>query len=201
MSIQAVILAAGASTRMGSPKALLDLDWTNFITRVATAAREGGASGVTVVLGPPDGTAIRARLPPGVGWAWNPDPTRGMLSSAQAALATMPAGTSALLVWPVDLPKVAPATVRAILDAAPGRLVIPRHAGRGGHPVRVPRSLFGALAALPVERGLRALVEDHAAAVLHLEVDDAGVLEDIDTPADLDRTRAAGPRGRKPRGR
>jgi len=182
MSIHAVVLAAGASTRMGSPKALLDLDGATFMSRITTTARAAGAAGVSIVLGPPHGTAIKARLPPGAGSAWNPDPSRGMLSSIQAAVASVPSRTTAILVWPVDLPEVKLETVRQLLDAAPGKLVVPRHDGKGGHPVRIPRALFGALAALDPALGLRALIDANAATVVYVDVDDEAVLTDIDTP-------------------
>lgn len=182
MSIHTVVLAAGASTRMGSPKALLDLGGATFVSRITTTARAAGTDGVCVVLGPPHGAAIKAKLPPGAGSAWNPDPARGMLSSIQTAVASVPSRTTAILVWPVDLPEVKLETVRQLLDAAPGKLVVPRHGGKGGHPVRIPRALFGALAALDPALGLRALIDAHAATVAYVEVDDQAVLTDIDTP-------------------
>ena len=193
MSIHTVVLAAGASRRMGSPKALLELDGANFMSRITITAREAGTAGVILVLGPPDGTIIKAKLPPGASSVWNPDPSRGMLSSIQAALAAVPPRTSAILVWPVDLPQIRQDTVRSILDAAPGKLVVPRHAGKGGHPVRIPRALFGALAALDASLGLRALLDAQADSVVYLDVDDAAVLSDIDTPEEH-----AAARGNKP---
>ncbi len=185
MSIMTVVLAAGASSRMGTPKALLDIDGTTYVTKITQTAKAAGASGVSVVVGPPDGDKIKAKLPPGAGSVWNPDPTRGMLSSVQWAVnGALPPKTAAILVWPVDHPMVKQETVRRILDAAPGKLVIPRHNGKGGHPVRIPRALFGQLTSLDPEKGLHALIEANPAQVAYVEVDDAGVVEDIDTPAD-----------------
>jgi len=189
--IWAVVLAAGASTRMGEAKALLPArDGRRFVDAVAATARDGGCGGAVVVVGPPHGEAIRRALPPGVATAWNARPERGMLSSVQAGLAALPANATAALIWPVDIPFVTRATVRAVLDAAPGRIVVPVHNKKGGHPLRVPRRYFGEITTLDPERGLKALLEAHAGEVERLPVGDRGVLVDVDTPDDYARTRA-----------
>lgn len=190
MSITAIVLAAGASTRMGEPKALVDIEGASFLTHIVRAARGGGVAAVVAVAGPPDGEKIRTRLPAGAGIAWNPDPSRGMLSSIQIGLATLPAGTSSVLIWPVDHPLVRVDTVRHILAGQPGKIVIPCHQGRRGHPVRVPRSLFGAIMALPADANLRDFIESQAAQVLCVDVEDAACLDDIDTPAVLAQVKA-----------
>jgi CTP:molybdopterin cytidylyltransferase MocA len=180
--IWAVVLAAGASTRMGEAKALLRArDGRSFLQNIADAARTGGCGGVLVVIGPPHGDAIRRALPAGASTALNARPERGMLSSVQAGLAALPAAATAALVWPVDVPLVEAATVRAILAAAPGKLIVPMHNKRGGHPLRVPRRLFGAVAALDPDVGLRALLDERASEVERLRVADRNVLVDVDT--------------------
>jgi CTP:molybdopterin cytidylyltransferase MocA len=185
MSIMTVVLAAGASTRMGSPKALLDFEGQTLITRIATTARAAGATGVSVVLGPPDGDRIKPRLPPGVAVIWNPDPSRGMLSSVQAGLMQLPHKTLAALIWPVDHPALRTDTVTQIMGASPGRIIVPRVGGEGGHPVRIPRQFFGGILALPADASLKSFIEANAASVAWVDVDDAGAIRDIDTPADL----------------
>jgi CTP:molybdopterin cytidylyltransferase MocA len=188
--IWAVVLAAGSSTRMGEPKALLrGGDGRTFVQAIADAARAGGCGGVLVVVGPPHRDAIRRALPTGVSAAVNARPERGMLSSVQAGVAALPAAATAALVWPVDVPLVATETVRAILSAAPGKIVVPGHNNKGGHPVRIPRRLFGALAALDPAVGLKALLDGHAGDVERLAVADRGVLVVVDTPEDYARVR------------
>jgi CTP:molybdopterin cytidylyltransferase MocA len=179
---------------MGEAKALLSAgDGRSFVGAIAEAARAGGCGGVLVVVGPPHGDAIRRALPPGASVALNPRPERGMLSSVQAGLAALPATTTAALIWPVDVPFVRAATVRRVLNATPGKIIVPVHNIRGkvqgGHPLRLPRAFFGQVQTLDVELGLKGLLEAQTAAVERLVVDDANVLVDVDTPQDLARVR------------
>ncbi len=184
--IYAVVLAAGAATRMeGKPKALLrDSANQTYLSRIAVTAREGGAGGVIAVVGPPHGDAVKKALPPGVAGALNSRPERGMLSSVQVGLQAVPRGCIAVLVWPVDVPFVKATTVRALINATPGKLVVPQHEGKGGHPLRIPQQLFGAVMALDGDAGLKALLDAHPERVERLEVDDPGIVVDVDTPAD-----------------
>lgn len=186
----AVVLAAGASSRMGRPKALCTLsDGRTFVGAIAGTALAAGCGELLVVLGPPHADAIRPALPTGARVVFNPAPERGMLSSVQAGISALPPGTRAALIWPVDIPLVSPETVRAVLDADPGRLVIPTYGGRGGHPIRIPADRFAGLHALDPSRGLRGLIEADPGAVVRLAVDDPSVLVDVDTPEDLGRLR------------
>ena len=188
----AIVLAAGASTRMGRPKALLRLaDGRFFFRAIADCALAGGVDGLVLVSGPPHHAEVTAALADEnvqlhhkIVHAHNSTPERGMLSSVQAGIAALPATATAALVWPVDTPYVRAATVRSLVGAAPERIVVPAHAGRGGHPLRLPRSLFAELAALDAAGGLRALLQAHPDRVDRLEVDDPGVLVDVDTPED-----------------
>jgi CTP:molybdopterin cytidylyltransferase MocA len=192
--IAAVVLAAGASTRMGEPKALLRTpDGRRYAEAIAETARAAGCEEVIVVLGPPHGDTIRAALP-AMSVAWNAHPEHGMLSSAQAGLAALPAphgdgAGDAVLIWPVDIPFVDVATVRTLVMHH-GTIVVPLHNGRGGHPLRLARAHFAEVATLDPSRGLKALLDVHAREVTRLPVDDAAVLVDVDTPDDYARTRA-----------
>ena len=185
IAVAVIVLSAGASSRMGRPKALLEVaDGVTFAEMIVRTTRAAGAGEIRFVLGPPDGEAIRARLPAGCEVTWNAEPGRGMLSSIQAGVAALHNEVAAALIWPVDQPLVTEVTVRRVIEAEAERIVMPRHGGRGGHPVRIPRSLFGALSSLAIDRGLRGLIEDHPARVLRIEVADSGAVEDVDTPED-----------------
>ena len=188
--IAALVLAAGASTRMGEPKALLRTpDGRRYLEAIAETARAAGCGRVVVVLGPPHGDTIRGALPPALVVAWNPDPARGMLSSVQAGLAALDGEVEAALVWPVDIPFVGVATVRTLV-MHDGTIVVPVHNGRGGHPLRLGRAHFAEVMTLDPARGLKALLDARASDVTRLPVADAAVLVDVDTPDDYARTRA-----------
>ena len=193
--IAALILSAGTSSRMGSAKALLKLpSGETFVRSICATARAADCS-PTVVLGPLHADAIRPTLDaPSV---FNPAPERGMLSSVQVGIASLSPSVEAALIWPVDIPLVRAETVSHLLAAerplladaaraaAQAQIVIPLHAGRGGHPMVIPSRYFAELLALDSSRGLRALFDAHPP--LRIEVEDAGVLTDFDSPADLSR--------------
>ncbi|MFO0573970.1 MAG: nucleotidyltransferase family protein [Polyangia bacterium] len=194
----ALVLAAGASTRMGTgaAKALIELGGVRMLDRVLSSLEAVGVEPL-VVIGPPHGAAIRAALPASVRTAWNPRPERGMLSSVQTGLGELVAApVMGALIWPVDVPLVQAVTVRRLLQAAQaegaGRPVLPTHAGRGGHPLWLPACRFADVLALPEGATLRELRARHPE--LRLEVTDAAVLRDLDTPADLAAARASVPR-------
>lgn len=197
--VAALVLAAGASTRMGpgAPKALAEVAGASMLERVLTTLAEAGVEPV-VVLGPPHGERIRAALREAHRTAWNPRPELGMLSSVQVGLRALTWGAvRGALIWPVDVPLVKTATVRQLLEAAHAepdgpRLVLPSYAERGGHPLWLPSALFAEALELPAGSTLRTLRERHP--VLRVAVADPAVLRDVDTPADLAAAReAAGP--------
>lgn len=190
--IAAVILAAGASSRMGAVKALLRMDGETLLARILRLAGASGAERLVVALGPPHGEQLAATLPPGVEVAWNDDPSRGMLSSVQAALRRLAAAPGCgTLLWPVDVPLVAAATLQQLLAADLNQLVVPCHDGRGGHPLWLPAALYGEALALPATASLRTLRDRHPP--LRLAVQDPGILRDLDTPADFAQALATQP--------
>lgn len=172
-----LVLAAGASSRAGFPKALARLDGETFVARIARTLAEGGCDDVVIVVGEPHEAAIRAALP-GARFASNPDPSRGMRSSIGVGLDAV-GDADATLIALVDQPRVRADTVRALLAARGAPLVRPRVDGRRGHPFLVRRELFARLRDAPPELNARDVLGD--APAVDVDVDDAGVMDRLDT--------------------
>lgn len=185
MSVAAVILAAGSSRRMGRPKALLRVGTTTFLGRIAALAREGGLDPVVVVVGE-DAAAIAAAHPELAGHTVrNLHPELGPLSSLRLGLAALPPGVEGAVVFPVDHPLVSIETVRAMAERfarSDAAVVVPTSNGRRGHPTLFSRAVFAELEAAPLAEGARAVVRADPGRVAELEVDDPGILANVDTP-------------------
>ena len=180
-----VILAAGASSRMGTPKALLEFEGETFIDRwirlFATVCDP-----VIVVLGF-DAERIRkgTRRSEDVSFVLNPNPARGMLSSLQTGLRSVAPDIEKTLFTLVDYPKVSAATVSAVAQAfhpATAPVVIPVYHGQRGHPVCIGRPLIEEMLRLPDGASPKDVMHRHLGETFFLKADDPGVLADIDDP-------------------
>jgi CTP:molybdopterin cytidylyltransferase MocA/ribosomal protein S18 acetylase RimI-like enzyme len=200
--IAAIILAAGRSSRMGYPKALLphvDPDRTliDYLVRSAIAA---GAFPVLVVGSPQDAKLDHEATAAGGTFIPNADADQGQLSSVLAGLAEASAlpDCEAVIVTPVDVPLIKPATIERLITAhatSPALILRATHRGQHGHPVLFKREVFDELRHADRSVGARAVVRSHPGRVLDIEVDDPGVVIDVDTPADYERVfgRPVGP--------
>ncbi|HEU5287827.1 MAG TPA: nucleotidyltransferase family protein [Candidatus Limnocylindria bacterium] len=187
----AVVTAAGSAERFGGRKLLASVDGEPLLDRTIRALLDGGVSEVIVVVGT-DGRAelerdVNAMNDARVRPVENHDPSRGMFSSIQDGVAT--ASGDALLIMPGDMPFVRPETVRAVIAAYRERpaIVSPRYRGKRGHPVAMPLALREEIRATPSSATLHEVIKKHADARVDLDVDDPGVIRDVDTPADLER--------------
>jgi len=179
---------------MGRPKALLEYEGRSFVARGVAMVRAAGCSPVLVVDG---AHRLDGLIEPGL-LVHNERWELGPLASVQAGLRhalTLEPALAGLLVHPVERPRVQAATISGLLagsSAEPEGLWQPVHAGRSGHPMVWPRILFHALLNLdPAHHSARSLVRGAAAGMRRkLEVDDPGVLENIDSPEDLARLTA-----------
>lgn len=179
-----LILAAGESRRMGSPKALLLYEGETFLDRLIRLFSLH-CSPVIAVLG-----AHRDRVRTGIQRAAeallveNPDFLQGQLSSMQCGLRAVPAQADGVLFTLVDHPAVRPETLAALAGAhGPARLRIPRYGSRRGHPMWFSKSLIAEFLALPATASAREVVTSHADGIAYIPVDDAGILADVDDPA------------------
>lgn len=194
--VAAVILAAGRSARMGSPKALLTFGGKTAAARLVQTLRAGGAGGVFMVHGPDPAVAAHAALLPAV-CIMNDAPELGRTRSLQLAIQAVCAADPpfhAILLHPVDAPLVRVETIQQILALRPAPLLVRAcQGGRGGHPVLVQAPLFSELLSLDAREPLRNFIHRDPARRLDLETGDAGCLDNINTPEDYEQLRSRHP--------
>ncbi|MBY0497339.1 MAG: nucleotidyltransferase family protein [Cyanobacteria bacterium] len=195
--ISAIVLAAGASSRMGQAKAALPFGQTGetVVARIVRTLLEGGAPQVVVVAGAHI-DAVRAAMSPHESRARlieHPGWQKGQLSSLLAGLdAIDDPQLEAALVTLVDVPLVRSATVAGVIGMwrrtrAP--IVRPADGTRHGHPVMFDRSVFGDLRAADPDTGAKAVFAIHRDRIVNVQVQDAGAFEDMDTPEDYAKMR------------
>lgn len=193
MPIAGVVLAAGRSSRMGSPKALLDFRGLPFAVRILQALEALEVKNRVVVVGP-DGMRVRPVLVDhDCMIVENEDVDAGPISSLRAALRALePFHPTAALIWPVDLPHVRVTTVERLLEAyrrTAAAAVIPTFGDRRGHPVIWSAAVFDELlnSHAASESGARAVLHNHANELTSVAVDDPAVIDQVNTPEDYER--------------
>jgi molybdenum cofactor cytidylyltransferase len=191
--VSAVILAAGTSTRMGQAKQLLPLGGTTVLARTIDNVRSAGLVEMVLVLGA-SAEAIRRQLPQslleGLKVVVNQAYRQGMASSLREGLSALDPQTGATLIILGDQPFVRPQTLHQIIAGyhrSGAQIVIPSHQGKRGNPVLLSRSVFPEVMALEGDTGCRAIFPNHLDAILKVEVEDLGILLDIDNQDDYDR--------------
>jgi molybdenum cofactor cytidylyltransferase len=191
--VSAVVLAAGASTRMGRAKQLLPLGETTMLTRTLENVRSAGLDDIVLVLGA-SAEAIRRQLPQsfldGLRIVVNHDYGQGMASSLREGLSALDPNTDAAFIILGDQPFVRPETLHQIMAGyhrSGSQIVIPSYRGKRGNPVLLGRSVFPEVIALEGDIGCRAIFSNHLDAILKVEVEDPGILLDIDNQDDYDR--------------
>ncbi len=196
MTPAGIILAAGASVRMGRPKALLTLGGVTFLER-AIRLLAPFCDPLILVLGyHRDQIEFTLTNRPGIRIAVNPNPARGMLTSLQCGLAAAPITDSGAIFTVVDCPAVRPETARAVLDAFLLRRVafaVPVYQGKRGHPVCISAEVARDLLAAPENESARDIIARHRTPESLVEVDDPGAVTDADTPQDLSTLEALAP--------
>jgi molybdenum cofactor cytidylyltransferase len=193
--VAGIILAAGRSRRMGPSKAQLKTpDGHTFVARLMHTLSDGGID-ATFVVGRADDATLRAEVEAydaGVRFVVNAEAdSGGQLSSLIAGLekADRP-GIRAVMVVPVDAPMITSETVAtlvAVFCATGAPIVRARYREKHGHPVVFSRSIFEELRHADPRLGAKAVLRAHDGVIVNVDVDDAGVIGDIDTPEDYAR--------------
>jgi len=188
--ISAIVLAAGNSSRMGEPKALVSIGGQPLLRRVLAAVRASPARDVVVVLGH-EAERVRDEVSlDGTRIVVNSAFAEGMSTSIRAGLAAADSRAEGYLIVLGDQPFVAPTTMEALINArstSNAKIMIPTFRGVRGNPVLVDRSLAGEVAAVTGDQGCRAIFGHHGGEILEVAVDDPGILVDIDTPSQAER--------------
>lgn len=182
--VAGILLAAGEGSRLGQPKALVELGGQTLAQRGVALLRDGGAAPVVVVTG-----AVTVTLP-GVLTVRNPDWRGGMGSSLAAGLAAVPDGCDAAVIALADQPLIGPEAVRRLIAAHAGgaSIAVAAYHGAPRNPVLLAREHWAGAVALAIgDAGARPFLRAHPDLVTAVECGDTGRPDDLDTPADLER--------------
>ena len=185
--VAAIVLGAGKSSRMGANKLLMPIKGRPMIVRTVDAVLMSSARPVIVVSGNAAAEVERALKGREVTFVRNPHYAEGLSTSLRAGLAALPDDSDGVLVCLGDMPAVSAAAMAkliAALNPAEGRgIVVPTYQGKRGNPVLFARDYFGEAAAARGDGGAKHVIAEHEDVVCEVEMDDASVLADADTPA------------------
>jgi molybdenum cofactor cytidylyltransferase len=190
--VAGIILAAGAATRMGRPKQLLDWGGQPLVAVAAEQALAAGLAPLLVVVGAAadDVMAALGGLP--VQSVPCAEYASGQSASLRAGIAALGAEVAAVVVLLADQPFVTAAIVEALVTewrASGAAIVAPVYRGVRGNPVLFDRAVWGELLAVTGDKGAREVIAADAGRVRTVAFDDDRPLADIDTPAEYERLR------------
>lgn len=187
LQISAIVLAAGLSRRMGRSKMLLPLGPKLVIRHCLDSIITAGILDIVVVLGT-DGEEIAAAvsgMP--VRTVVNPDSRSDMAGSVRLGLRQADRALTGALICLADHPLVLSETIMGLVNAhrsIPDSILIPLYRGRRGHPTLFPRKAIEDIFSLET---LRDVIASRTESVRAVDVDDEGVVLDLDTPEDYER--------------
>ncbi len=189
--VAAVVLAAGQGSRMGGGKLLLPIGDATVIERAVHSLLQVPVADVVVVIGVYGLSIQRALRGLPVRFAFNPDPNSEMAESIRCGLREIePSSIAAFLLLPADMPLIRPETIRQTIQAlldSDRSIAVPLLRGRRGHPVVFRSHLYRKVLTFRSPQGIRPLVHGDPSQLLQVEVDDEGVVADLDSWDDYRR--------------
>jgi molybdenum cofactor cytidylyltransferase len=183
----AIILAAGASTRMKKQKLLLAFNGKTIIETVVDNAIQAVKSNIVVVLGSHHEEVRKQIGNPALHYVVNNNYQDGMLSSVICGFRALPESAEAVLIFLGDQPHVPPSIAGKLIDAkkqSTKGIIIPIFAGKRGHPILIDTKYISEIENLDPDQGLRSLISHNQTDILEIECDTPEILRDIDTPED-----------------
>jgi molybdenum cofactor cytidylyltransferase len=187
--VAAVVLAAGESTRMGTPKQLLPVNGVSLIEHVLDVVLEAQLDEVVVVLGS-SAEEIASRIPTGCRITLNADWRSGIGSSIRAGLMSLSRNTEAALFVLADQPGLTASALGRIVQAYYRKnrsIVVPFTRGQRTSPALFDRRHFAELSGLSGDVGGKAIMELHPEQILEVDMPNDDLALDVDTPADYER--------------
>ena len=181
--VAAIVMAAGFSSRMHAFKPLLPLMDSTVVETTVAVFQKAGILNVTVVIGHERERMASYLAQCGIDYVVNEAYALGMFGSIQVGEATLKSDMCAFFVMPVDIPSVKPSTISLLteyFDADQMDVLYPTYRDKRGHPPLISSRLSNAIRTFGGQGGLKALLNDGRWRISHLEVDDEGILMDID---------------------
>lgn len=186
-NIWAIVLAAGESRRMGTPKMILPYMGGTIISTVINNINASGIENVIAVLGANRSEVLKEISGLPAGHCYNANYRQGMLSSVKCGFSHLPDDFRAVLVFPGDQPMIGPDVINIVINAylQTGKgIVIPVYERQRGHPLLVGSKYRDEVLHLEGPDGLRGLALRHPDDVLEAETGTPSILKDIDTRED-----------------
>jgi molybdenum cofactor cytidylyltransferase len=189
--VAALVLAAGASSRMGAQHKLLiaDAAGRTMIAHTVDHLRDAGIASILVVTGHREAEIRAALAGRNLRFIHAPHHAEGLAESLKSGLMALPDDVAGVLVCLGDMPLVKADTLRRIIaayDPDEGRaIIVPTHQGEFGNPVLWDRSFIPEMMQLTGDQGARKLLRRHAELVTELALESDGILRDFDTPQSL----------------
>ena len=189
--VSAIVLAAGMSKRMGTLKQLVKIGNRTLLETTLEALSASAVHEIILVLGyRADDILKSTTLPSKATVVRNENYEQGMSTSIRAGIPSVSSDTNAEMIVLADQPYIKAAILNSIIeeyDRSNAKIVLPVYKGFRGNPVLIDRSLFPEMMQITGDIGCRSLFGLHADQVNKLNVDDIGILIDIDSPADLEK--------------